>query len=249
MTLTSSVVVARALGIAPLGEPSQEYGRCAFCGLEINPGDRVVDLKKNIFKSFMDDLSMAARGSQVLCGYCAYLKSAAGLKAAGGGYGVFSPSGQQPFCKWAEVAEAVTHPPEPPFVMVYTTALSQHMVWRAPVNYSRDLFYVRVGLKDLKIRRQRLLEAVGHCRVLGEALYPPQPPKPGKKAAPARKTLPHPFLELAPDLKDTRHGVFNPRIFAEEFSDLSEPLRAVMSLTAGEVWALRFVLTPGAGQP
>lgn len=249
MTLTSSVVVARALDVAPLGEPSQKHGLCAFCGLEITPDDRVTDLKKNISKGFMDDLSLAARGSQMLCGYCTYLKSDTGLKAAGGGYGVFSPAGVQSFRKWAEVAEALTNPPEPPFVMIYATAQNQHMAWRAPVNLSRDLYYVRVGLKDLKIRRQHLVEAVEHCRILGEALYPPQSTKPGKKTVPVRKTLPHPFLELAPDLKDTLHGVLNPRIFDKEFDGLSEHLRAVMALTAGEVWGLRFVLTPGAGQP
>lgn len=242
-TITSSVVVARALGFEPDGVAAKVGGACALCGLGIAVGDPCSPL--SLSNSFMDDVSLAARGSKVVCGYCAPLMTADALRKTG--YGAFSNvSGFHPFRKWADVAAMLTEPPEPPFVMTYATANNQHMAWRAPVNLSRDLFYVRVGLRDLKIRRHILAEAVEHCRVMGEALYA------GKNSDTVRKTLPNPFMSMAPDLKDSMHGMLNPKVFSEEMrasvDSFVAHLTAVMSFTAGEVWALRFVLTPGAGQ-
>lgn len=243
--ITSSVVIANALHIAPDGVPAKTAGCCALCGLEIEVGDLYSPLR--LGDAFMDDVSMAARGSQLMCGYCPPLMTAETLRATG--YGAFNAvSGLHPFRKWVDVADRLTNPPETPFVMVYATANNQHMAWRAPVNLSRDMFYVRVGLRDLKIRRQILIDAVEHCRIFGEALYPATDNAP----ASTRKTLPNPFLQLTPDLKDGDHGKLNPRVFTEEIAaaidGYAERLAAIMSLTAGEVWALRFILTPGAGQ-
>ena len=242
-SITSSVVIAQALGITPDGVPAKADGICALCGLDIAPGDLCAPL--SLGDGFMDDVSMAGRGSKVICGHCAPMMTADALRQTG--YGAFSiVSGAHPFRKWADVAKMLTNPPDAPFVMVYATANNQHMAWRAPVNLSRDLFYVRVGLRDLKIRRKILVEAVEHCRFLGDALYA------GKKSTGARKTLPNPFIEMAPDLKDASHGLFHPKVYSEEMrasvDGFVKHMQAVMSLTVGEVWALRFVLTPGAGQ-
>lgn len=240
---TSSVIICQALGIAPDGVSAKSFDTCALCGLVIEPGDLQAPL--SLGDGFMDDVSMAGRGSQVICGHCAPMMSADSLRKTG--YGAFSAtSGALPFRKWADVAALLINPPEAPFVMTYATANNQHMAWRAPVNLSRDLFYVRVGLRDLKIRRQKLIEAIEHCRVLGEALYPV---KEGQTTATTRKTLPNPFIAMAPDLKDAQHGMFNPKMYTKVMREIAiEQTVAVMSLTAGEVWALRFVLTPGAGQ-
>lgn len=245
--LTSSVVIAQALRIAPDGAPARKPGVCALCGLDIAIGDLCARL--SLDRGFMDDVSMVARGSQVTCGYCPPLMRAKPLRDTG--FGSFSAvGGFQPFCWWVEgtVAKQITQPPEPPFVMVYATARNQHMAWRAPVNLSRDLFYVRVGLRDLKIRRHILAEAVDHCRVLGEALYP------AKDGAPpsTRKPLTHPFVKLDANLKDGDHGRLNHLVFSPDIAaavkDYAVHLAAIMSLTAGEIWALKFILTPNAGK-
>lgn len=244
--ITSSVVICKALDIAPDGVPAKETGVCALCGLDIAKGDLSAPLA--LGDGFMDDISMAGRGSKVICGHCAPLMTADALRKTG--YGAFNTtSGAHPFRKWADVAAMLTNPPETPFVMTYATANNQHMAWRAPVNLSRDLFYVRVGLRDLKIRGQVLADAVEQCRVLGEALYAD---KKASSDASIRKTLPHPFIEMAPDLKSASHGMLNPKVYSNGMRNsvegFVEHLTAVMSLTAGEVWALRFILTPGAGQ-
>lgn len=303
-SLTSSVIVLKALGRDVDGAPAKEAGVCALCGLAISPGDLQSPLA--LGAGFMDDLSLAARGSQVICGYCGPLLTADGLRVSG--YGAFSAAGAAPFRKWADVARQLEEPPSPPFVMAYATANNQHMAWRSPVNYSRDVFYVRVGLRDLKIRRQRLLAAVETCRVLGEAigyyrgvnrainaaagaiadreflsslLAPIWRSRTIEEAVsridktlaeirenaaleealekmkekllagrdPARKVLPNPFPgQLSPDLKDAGHGELDPIVWKPDFNLVFEKeVMEIMSLTAGEVWGLRFILTPGAG--
>lgn len=236
--ITSSVVVAKALGFAPDGVPAGKPCSCAMCGLTIQPGDMSAPFA--VGASFMDDLSLASRGSDVICGHCAPLISAKGLMASG--YGAFGANGAFPFRKWADIASALLEPPEPPFVMVYATANNQHMAWRAPVNFSREAYRVRVGLRDLLIRRSILTSAVDACRVLGEA---------GGYSTAGKKTLPNPFVMLSSDLKEPEHGRFKrmgSAFFEAGGPELKDAFDLIQQLTLGETWALRFVLTPDAGK-
>ena len=249
--LTSSMVVTRARGLLPDGVPATKEGNCAFCGCEIRPGDPCVPFSAG--GAFMDDLSLAARGSDMTCGYCVHSLSADGLRNTS--HGAFSlDSGVLPFRKWADVTNALLEPPKPPFVMLYATANNQHMAWRAPVNYSRDLFYVRVGLRDLKIRRPRLIEAVRVCERVALATMRKDDVR--RKDDPKRKTLLNPFATLSPDLKDVFHADLAAEMRRNSTDDyahlLDDPryqadLLFLKGLTLGETWALRFVLTPNAG--
>jgi CRISPR type IV-associated protein Csf1 len=235
LDITSSCVVATALGIHPDGVPADTACECALCGLHINQGDLAAPL--TFSGSFMDDIYMAARGQGNICGYCTPLMSIDGLRMSG--YGAFGADGAKPFRKWADIASALMEPPEPPFVMVYATANNQHMAWRAPVNLSRDAYRVRVGLRDLLIRRAALRAAIEDCRLTGEAM--------GYKTE-GKKTLPHPFAMLSPDLKDVAHARFR-RITPEaaQLPGFMEAIARIRALTLGETWALRFVLTSNAG--
>lgn len=235
LPITSSVIVARALGLGPDGAAAKTDCECAFCGLAIHQGDMAAPLA--LSAGFVDDIYMAARGSRLICGFCAVLTGISGLRASG--YGAFGADGFKPFRKWANIASALLEPPEPPFVMVYATANNQHMAWRAPVNLSRDTYRVRVGLRDLLIRRPVLTKAVDDCRLTGEAM--------GYKAE-GKKTLPHPFASLSSDLKEIAHGRLR-RISddAAQSPGFQEAIERIRSMTLGETWALRFVLTPTAG--
>ena len=239
---SSSEIICKALNLAPGGVAAELEGVCALCGATINRGELQAPLA--LGPAFMDDLYMAARGSQVICGWCTPCMTVDGLRISG--YGTFGSDGFKPFRKWADIAAAVTSPPEPPFVMSYATANNQHMAWRCPVNLSKELFYVRVGLRDLKIRRKFLLEAVDDCILLGETVEFSR----GIKPDPSRKTLSHPFTALSNDLKNVDHGTIKQDVYrlAAGNSELKAALDRVMSLTLGESWALRFLLTPGAGQ-
>jgi CRISPR type IV-associated protein Csf1 len=241
LSLTSSVVVARALQLPLEGVKAKEEGVCAFCGLHVGVGDLSAPFAPGA--NFMDDLSLEARGSKVVCAYCAAVMTAEALRATG--YGVFSEEGVLPFRKWADIAAALRNPPTSPFVMTYATANNQHMAWRAPVNYSPDLFYVRVGLRDLKIRHRMLLDAVDACERVELAF--------GGKAT--DRTRAHPFQTLSADLKDESHGklrVFSPRYgqspeeHAAVLAANEQDIRLLLGLTLGETWALRFLLDTGA---
>lgn len=243
LEISSSVVVVKALGLEPEGVPTAATGICAMCGLQLNPGD--LRAPAQYTQSFTDDLSLAARGSPCMCGYCVRLNTVDALRASG--FGVFSKAGTAPFRKWKDVAQALMEPPEPPFVMTYATANNQHMGWRSPVNHSRDVFMVRVGLRDLRIRRQVLDQAVKACELLGTL-----PGVKSKNPSAARKTLANPFVAMSPDLKEPSHGRLHPGLHSEEAKAAwtpkhTEALTLVKALTMGESWALRFILTPGAG--
>ncbi len=242
---TSSMIVAKARGLEADGIPSVKSGNCAFCGHEINEGDLQVPFA--VSGSFMDDLSLASKGSDMTCGWCVHHITAEGLRETG--YGVFSiEHGAKPFRKWVDVREALLNPPTGPFVMVYATANNQHMAWRAPVNFSTEMFYVRVGLRDLKIRRKKLIQAVDVCREVALAM--------GRKEVEG-KTLPNPYDSLSPDLKDVNHAglthamrVWKRKGFEHLENDEKyiSGIRFLQGLTLGETWALRFVLSPNAGK-
>lgn len=240
--ISSSVIVAKALGYMPEGVPAKQDGACAFCGLHIAEGD--LSSPFSVSPAFMDDLSLAAKGSDMTCGHCAPLMTAAALRETG--YGVFTHNGVRPFRKWGEIATALANPPDEPFVMLYATANNQHMAWRAPVNFSPDLFYVRVGLRDLKIRHAILMRAVEVSQKVANVF--------GYEAT--EKTLAHPFTRLSSDLKEIGHSslrVYSPSKkeveegHYEKVAQHQEDIDFLMNLTLGETWALRFLLTPGAG--
>ncbi len=252
--MRSSEIIARSKGIEPVGVPAESPGVCALCGTEIKIGDLHSPL--SLEKSFMDDIYMAARGSRYVCGWCVPHMSAIALRS--NGYMVFSLEEERPFHKWADIAYSLENPPKPPFVMVHANAKNQHMAWRAPVNLSTEMFYVRFGLYDLKIRRKFLLQAVKDCILLGTAAEEAKNKsdlEKGKKPAAAktnRKTLPHPFISLSPDLKDNAltHARLKPAVLemAETNPEYQEAVNRILNLTLGETWGLRHLLTPGAGQ-
>lgn len=251
----SEKVAARVPGLLePMGTPVREAGQCAFCGKAMAAGDLHIPLA--VGPAFMDDLYMAARGSALVCEYCAPFHTADGLIATQAG--VFSvEDGYLPFGEWKAVAHALLNPPAPPFVMLKATAKNQHMAWRCPVNYSRDLYYVRVGLRDVRIRRLVLAQAMEDAVALGTAVQALLAAL-GKKASP-RKTLPNPFVAMDGDLKSIQHCEYlwsvlpsnevSPCVFDVANGDprLSERLHRLQQISLGESWALRFLLTPNAG--
>lgn len=232
--------------LEPFGVPASKAGRCAMCGQVIREGDSCIGL--DLQPAFVDDLYMACRGSDMVCANCGPFMTADGLMVSG--HGAFSAEeGYLPFRKWGEITALLLEPPKPPFVMVRATANNQHMAWRAPVSMSREQFYVRVGLRDLKIRRSHLKQGVQDAVALGEAIADYRARKSGKPAKAAGKTLPNPFNHMDPDIKNIQHGQLSDLapIVAAGNPKLTAALSRLMGLTLGESWAMRFVLTPDAG--
>lgn len=238
MKMTAAKIVAQAMGLAADGAPARQAGCCATCGVDIVPGDLSAPLA--LGPGFTDDLSLAARGSHLVCGHCAVLMRAKPLLDSG--YGAFSAAGHQPFRKWADIAAVLLDPPPPPFVLLYANRQNQHMAWRAPVNHSRALFYVRVGLRDLKIRHGALLAARDAAVRIGEAMG----------VEPTDKSLAHPFINLSSDLKDISHTLLRargPQGMTLDAVKAAQPQawQTLQGITLGESWALRFLLSPNAG--
>lgn len=246
--VSPSRVVRVSLGLEAVGTPVQKACMCCMCGAELDVG--CIGNKSSFSSGFTDDLSLVHRGAnQYTCGDCQALGSTKGLLNSG--FGAFSLQGYLPFRKWVDVAYALLNPPPAPFVMCFATAKSQHMAWRSPVNYSAEAFRVRVGLQDLHIRRKRLLEAPEICARVAAAAF--ENVKVKKSPGPARKTLPHPFISLTADLKDVQQGKLNPLALKLESSEVppyaafAQDMQWLRTLTKGEMWALRFILTPNAG--
>lgn len=246
-SIKSSQIVCKALGLEPAGVPAEETGICAMCGTIVNKGDLCAQFQ--VGPSFMDDLTLAARGSEVVCGWCVPNLTKEGIMSTG--YGVYSLEGFRPFRKWADVATQLLDPPEPPFVMVQATANNQHMAWRAPVNWSRDVYYIRLGLRDAKIRRKYLLEAIEACARLAVAIEKPETEKGKGKKKPERKMRPHPFVGLSRDLKENseKHGQLKLAVYDAMAKNmaLKEDVELLTGLTIGESWALLFVLQAPVG--
>lgn len=234
--ITSSEVVLKALGLESDGIPAKVAGDCTFCGKHIAKGELCVT--PDFGPSFMDAVSLASRGSGMVCGDCAVLVTGEGLLATG--YGVFHAGGVNPFRKWADIRAFLENPPVAPFVALYSTAKNQHMAWRAVVNHSRELLYIRVGLRDLCIRRQFVLRALGIVEKMGLQVGR----EPTKTREGLTKSYPTPFIALSSDLKEVLSGALTPTA-VENCS--KEDIETMHRLNVGELWALRFLVSPGAG--
>lgn len=237
-------LVLNALRIPPEGVPSKEECRCVACGKPIHPGDLYAPFE--VSESFMDDLALASRGSSVTCGFCAPLFRKKVMEQIG--KQVFTADGRVlSISKWEECAAFLRNPPKPPFVAVYSTgaALSaMHLAWRAPVTRSADLLMIRVGLRDVRIRRPVLLGAETAARELalkmgyedGRANSQSGPPL---NPFAVRNTVTFDSFEFSRfRVSRPPHGL---SLSLAEHS-LPQDLRFLRDLTLGELWGLVFLL-------
>ena len=231
-SLTSSVIVSRAVGLMPDGIKAKKEGDCAHCGLHIRVGDLHVPF--SVGPGFMDEHYLAAKGSDMTCGYCAVLMNKDALYSTA--FGVFTETSVLPFRKWFDIDFELRHPPCTPFVMLYSTAKNQHMAWRAPVNFSQDLFSVRVGLRDVRINRPKLLRAFETARRMGKQI--------GREVTADSKSFESPFRSLSPDLKN--EGVDCSAMYKDTYDKCSSgDIVELENLSLGEIWAMNFLKSPG----
>ena len=237
--LTSSMLITKALGLEPVGVKAKEAGHCAYCGTEIAIGDLCNPFKPS--PSFMDRAQLAAPNSLVSCGHCPQVITTDALFKTSAG--VFTEKGMFPFGKWADIGRALENPPDEPFVMCYATAQSQHMGWRAPVNFSKDLYYVRVGLRNLRIRRHVLLEAKEVAMRIAQVY----------EFEPSKTMLSHPFAGFDTKLKEGKCGELKINeavsLKDEKYHEKMEKLHKtkndrlfLQNLTIGEKWGVGFLL-------
>ena len=133
---------------------------CAWCG---------VDLSANVFNGlvakykpsvgFNNQLDLAVPNGKYLCPHCLVLsdgqKYMLQAKTA-----VACQQGIFPLSKDAHLQNFFLNPPEPPFVVVYSTAKQAHLYWRTPMSLSKDLFLMRFNNEVAMVRRKRVLQVI-----------------------------------------------------------------------------------------
>ena len=205
-------------------------GICAMCGYPHGAGDAIVPFAPD--DSFTDFAALKGPSSPVICGWCAatwnidYTQRA--LKSVMCKDGVFSAASNADISYWLH------NPPSGNWLWVMGDQQRQHIVWRATVNTSAEVFQIRQGETNMTIRRKRLFEACDAAKRLAAAASE------GRKGA----ALKSPFARLSRDLNEPGHGGIRYDLHAKALTnpDVSADVRLIQSCTPGELWALTAVL-------
>lgn len=238
LTLTSSSAVYReAAGLAPVGDDLvTKATHCVMCAVVLEVGAKAYKLTKNTFDdNFNNKFDLRAPTGTHICGDCDVLWSRDWMQKYSKSFackdGVFS------LAKNDDLSALILNPPNPPFVAIFSTKQQQHMIWRTPVSYSRDYFFVQLDGDVLTIRRTVLLSALQAYRKAEEIMATVKPE--GRK-----KVLKPPAALFSRELASSQIGQLRTDVEAllrQTGNDvIVEELHA---LTIGEWWglnALRF---------
>lgn len=238
--LSPSRVALEAAGRGPVGTfKAKDHGECAFCGHAYAASELVMPFAPE--SSFTDYGSMKRPGSKFLCGWCAgawnvdFTQKA--LKTVMCSEGVF------PAASNADIAYWLTNTPKGNWIWVMGDQKRQHIVWRATVNTSQELFQIRHGENNMTIRRSHLVNALDAARRLAAVASA------GRKGA----ALKSPFMRLSRDLDEPVHGMIREDLhrLAQTDVQVREDVRILQSCTPGELWALTALLyaEPSATRP
>jgi CRISPR type IV-associated protein Csf1 len=229
MIASASRLARQALHLKPIGTPyAGDPTRCAMCATGIAAGDIVAPAK--FPRSFCDHLDL--RPSSVICGDCSATTNQTAMRALQ--RSVVTEQHVYPIGSDDHRAWFLTTPPAPPFaafIQTRSAIATYHLHWKTPVTIDSRLITVRLDHRLLKIRQPVLMEAIGVCSQLADAI---QDRRAVKKR---RAALHHPFVALDRALEDPAHGVLHPDCTAlpPEFADRRKWL---LSLWPGELWAL-----------
>lgn len=241
--ISPSALYCAAAKLKPLGDepvPADTY--CIMCAAALPKGTLAArptgkkpheTAKKIVGDSFNNKLHLRAMTGTHVCGHCVALWSNDWLgkysKSFACSEGVFFLQSND------DVAAFLLKPPEPPFVAVFSTKKKQHMVWRTPVSYSKDLFFVRIDDDVLTIRRAALLagwEALRRAEAVMSEVRPD-----GK----ARYLKP-PAALFARELNSAKVGMLRQDVESLLRQTENDALiRTINSLSIGEWWGLNFL--------
>ncbi|QMI49807.1 type IV CRISPR-associated protein Csf1 (plasmid) [Burkholderia sp. MBR-1] len=203
-----------------------------MCGYVHAAGDPVSPFAPD--SSFTDYGALRAPGSRVMCGWCAATWNLdftqRYTKAVICSEGVFPAASNEHIAYW------LTNPPAGRWLFLQSDQKRQHVVWRAPVNESREVFTVRFGELLLTVRRTHLVEGTVAAKRLAAAATA------NRKAKGA--ALKNPFVRLSRDLADPAHGVLRSDLYemAEQDPDVKRDIAIIHALTPGELWGLTATL-------
>lgn len=235
--ISPTQLLIESLGIVPEGSVhATAPGRCVMCGGHYAAGDVIEPW--NPPDTFFDHADLQNPNGTHICGACQATwnsdfmqKWAKSLVCKEGLFKFFSNDA---------VSHWILNPPEPPFLMFITTQKVAHVVWKTPVNLSRDLLLVRYNDKVLKIRRGHLLESVEAARLLSDMIVQARSKKVSR--GPARAFV-NP-LSLDREMERFDHGCITDEARKAAGEDLTalQAIRTLEAMTLGEAWALTHVL-------
>jgi CRISPR type IV-associated protein Csf1 len=240
MTSSPSRIAVEAAGKSNGGLfKAKTPGFCAMCGHPHAVGEPVTPFEPG--DSFTDYSSLRCSTSKFICGWCTaawhvdFTQTA--LKTVICSDGVF------PAASNAHIAYWVLNPPSGEWIWVMGDQKRQHIVWRATVNTSSELFQIRWGELNLTVRRRQVVIAEQAARRLACAASA------NRKGA----ALKSPFIRLSRDLTEPMHGTIRRDLHAMAATDaqVKADIAVLQSCTPGELWALTAVLyaTPSPQRP
>lgn len=226
--ISSSRLYREAAGLKPAGPLKAEKDcRCIMCSGKIEKDDPCAPAGKDLFgSSFNNKLDIHTQGDRV-CGDCLALWSKDFLQKYSKSYA--TRDGLFKLASTDDQARFVMFPPEPPFVAIFSTRQQQHMIWRTPVSYSREVYFVRVDDEVLTVRDKLFREGVSAWKDLVAEM-----------AARGKKGLPTVALSAGQD--HSQNGVLR-RDVREIALDagMQAQVETLERLGMGEWWALNAV--------
>ena len=173
-SLSPSAIAVQAMGYPLPDLPvAQEDGVCGLCGIPIRKGLTPV-------REFVPSPEFGAHKhlnptrSGWICAPCAVVTSGASGFTTRFTRALFTPSKAYRLSSADDVAWMLMQA-EPPFVAIFNTRSSAHMVWHAPVSYSRHEFGIVLGSISASIRPDAVLAAHAAlsrlCEVSNHALH------------------------------------------------------------------------------
>lgn len=233
--LYPSGLLAQVTGLRPVTNAIADAdGNCAFCGKPHLKGDAVAAYKPK--PSFNDGFNLANRTGNYLCGSC----EATNLSCFQTKYGkaLVCSEGMFPCAKNEDIAYWLLNPPEGPWYLHQSSRKRQHIVWKTPVNQSRELFFVQLNSLTLTLRRhavvaqleaaKTLVSAVNHARGL-------------KSKATMLRT---PFVNPCRNLDDPIFGLIRREVLelVSSSPSLQPHLNTLQAALPGEIWAMSATL-------
>lgn len=225
--MTASEFFCRQAGLSPRGTIEATTEICVMCGRLINPGEHRSKFRP--LTSFMDAPELCARDkSTKICGYCIHVKSKAVMLKTR----LVCITRKQiiPAAKLAHIKWLLLNPPEPPFVFLQTETKLTHMIWRTPLTTSQQLWYVRLGARQLTVRLPLVTKALECFKRIAKRFEASMP----------QEKLRHPFGSLDFELRDL--NAWRIRRDVAAYLDVDD-LELITSLRPGEYWALAILTT------
>lgn len=234
--ISPSQIAVQAANMTTRGlAKAQTHGRCAMCGTQHQAGADVVPFLPP--ETFMDYAAMRAPESKEMCVYCdaVWCRDFAQtyLKTIVCDEGVFPAASNDHLAYW------LLNPPKGAWLFLQGDQKIQHVVFRAPVNHSQEVYQVRMGDAVLTVRREMLIAGAEAARELSDVAT--QLRRQTNKKAPALKS---PFHSLSRDCDSQTQGQLRIELIKEAQTNqrVASLANTISKLTAGELWGLTSVL-------